>query len=408
MPFLETSRMECRVQMLLEYDTGLWSVSELSRRYGVSRDTFYFWQARRERGRERGAESWFQDRSHAPHRCAWRVGEAEREAIVELRGKFPHWGSRKLRAELQRVWPDRSWPAASTIGDLLKREGLVEPRRRRQRALDQRRPFATVAASNDEWACDFKGWFRTLDRSRVDPLTVSDSHSRYLLAVRIVEQSIAGALPAFTRLFQEYGLPLVMRCDNGAPFGSQAACGLTRLSVWWLRLGIDVRFIEPASPQQNGRHERMHRTLKQETSSPPAANPAEQQERFDRFRQHYNEQRPHEALDQKPPLSAYSPSARPFPAQLPEPWYDADHQVRRVRPKGDIRWQGGYLFISEALAGQLVGIAELDTGDHVIRFCDRDIGIAQKKGGFHRFAALRHGLRCAAEPATKLSTIMPV
>ena len=405
MPFLETSRMESRIGMLSDYDTGLWSVSELCRRYGVSRDTFYLWRSRREIGSLR----WFEDRSHAPQWCAWRVGEAERTAIIELRRQYPHWGSRKLRAELDRLWPERSWPAASTIGDLLKREGLVEPRRCRQRPLDQRRPFAAVVASNDEWACDFKGWFRTLDRSRVDPLTVSDSYSRFLLGVRIVEQSIAGVLPAFTRLFEEYGLPRVMRCDNGAPFGSQAACGLTRLSAWWLRLGIDVRFIEPASPQQNGRHERMHRTLKQETSSPPAANPAEQQERFDRFRRHYNEQRPHEALDQKPPLSAYKPSSRPFPAQLPEPWYDAHHQVRRVRPKGDIRWQGGYLFISEALAGQLVGIAELETGDHVVRFCDRDIGIALKKGGFRRFAALRQELRYAAEPETnKLSTIMPV
>lgn len=404
MPFLETSRMESRIQMLSDYDTGLWSVSELCCRYGVSRDTFYFWRDRR----ERGSPTWFEDRSHAPLRCPWRIGEREQAAIIELRGKCPRWGARKLRGKLQELWPDRTWPAASTIGDLLKREGLVEPMRRRRRPLDQQRPFAAVEASNDEWSCDFKGWFRTADQRRVDPLTVSDSHSRYLLVVRIVEQSVTGVLPAFTRLFQDCGLPLAMRCDNGPPFGSQAAGGLTRLSVWWLRLGIEVRFIEPASPQQNGRHERMHRTLKQHTSSPPAANPTEQQDRFDSFRQHYNEHRPHEALGQKPPAIAYSPSPRPFPAQLPEPWYDADHQVRRVRPKGEVRWQGGYLFISEALAGQLVGIAELDNGDHVVRFCDRDIGIAQKKGGFRRFAALRHGLRYAPEPATKLSTIMPV
>jgi transposase InsO family protein len=404
MPFLETSRMESRIQMLSDFDLGVWSVSELCRRYAVSRETFYVWRARR----ASGATDWFVDRSHAPMNCSWRLGALEREAIVALRRRYPLWGPRKLVAALRRLNPDRRWPAASTVGDLLKREGLVDPARRRRSALEQRRPFAAVTGSNEEWSCDFKGWFRTLDRQRVDPLTVSDSHSRFLLAVRIVAPTVAQVQPAFRRLFQDYGLPAALRCDNGPPFGSQAAGGLTRLSAWWLRLGIQPCFIEPASPQQNGRHERMHRTLKQHTSKPPAANPAQQQARFDRFRQHYNHERPHEALEQQPPAVLYRPSPRPYPSRLPEPWYDADHQVRRVRSSGEIKWQGNYVFVSEALAGQLVGLAELENGGQVVRFCTLDVGIIQKNGGFRRFAPPRHGLRYAAEPATKLSGIMPV
>lgn len=404
MPFLETNRMESRIAMLRDYDSGLWSVSDLCSRYGVSRQTFYVWRDRR----AAGGEEWYRDLSHAPLSCWWRVGEWEREVLLSLRRKFPHYGPRKLVAVLEDRHPEVSWPAASTVGDLLKREGLVSGRRRRRPVLNRRQPFAAVTASNEEWSCDFKGWFRTRDGRRVDPLTVSDSHSRYLLTVRIVEPTIAATYLAFTRLFRERGLPGAIRCDNGGPFGSEGAAGLTRLSAWWLRLGIEPRFIDPASPQQNGRHERMHRTLKQETSSPPADDAAEQQRRFDRFRHHYNDHRPHESLGQRPPARFYSASSISFPRRLPEPWYDADHQVRRVRPAGEIKWQGRYLFLSQALAGQLVGIAELDTGDHVVRFCGLEMGIIAKEGGFRRFAPLRQGLREAAEPATKLSTIMPV
>jgi transposase InsO family protein len=399
MPFKETCRMEERILMLSEYDTGNWSISDLCRRYGICRDTFYEWRKRR----EGHAAEWFMDHSHAPLHCPHRTETAISEAVISLRRRFPHLGPRKLRVVLGRQAPETCWPAASTIGDILKRAGLITPAKRRRRALDGRRSVTAVTAANDEWAADFKGWFRTRDNSRIDPLTLTDSHSRYLIEVRIVPPTIEGSQPVFAAAFRHRGLPSAIRCDNGSPFGSTGAGGLTRLSAWWIKLGIEPHFIHPASPQENGRHERMHRTLKAQTSRPPAANAAEQQGRFDTFRRHYNEERPHEALGQRPPYEVYTPSRREMPDRLEEPWYDADHQVRRVRSSGEIMWKGERVFVTEALIGELVGIAELETGDRVVRFCDRDIGLIDHRGRFRRFAPPRFGL-CKADTGSLVGT----
>jgi transposase InsO family protein len=407
MPFLETCRMEERVRMISDYATGNWSVTELGLRYGVCRDTVYEWRRRR----ASGEESWFENRSHAALHCPHRTGSRATDAIVSLRRRFPHLGPRKLLAMLDRNEPETAWPAASTIGDILKRAGLIAPARRRRRALDQKQcPFRVVESANDEWSADFKGWFRTRDQQRIDPLTMADSHSRFLIDVEIAPATIDGVRPVFERAFRTHGLPFSIRCDNGAPFGSRGAGGLTRLSAWWLRLGIQPLFIRPASPQENGRHERMHRTLKAQTTRPAAGNRQEQQARFDAFRRHYNEERPHEALGQRPPAQVYAPSPRAMPDRLEDPWYDADHQVRRVRSTGEIRWKGSSVFVSEALVGELVGIAELETGDQVVRFCDLDIGLIDRSGAFRRFAPRRPGPRKPAEhhANTKLSGIVPV
>lgn len=406
MPFAETCRMEERVRMLLDYDTDLWSVSDLCRRYGVSRDTFYAWRLRR----ASGDGDWFLDRSHATHARPHRTEQAIEEEVIALRRRFPHLGPRKLKTMLERRDARTDWPAASTIGDILKRSGLIGPAKRRRHPLDPPRSPIVAAAANEEWAADFKGWFRTKDQRRIDPLTITDSHSRYLIETRITEPTVEGARAAFTRAFLTYGLPRGIRCDNGAPFGSQGAGGLTRLSAWWLKLGVEPHFIRPASPQENGRHERMHRTLKQQTSRPPAADATEQQARFDAFRRHYNEERPHEALGQRPPAELYQPSPRLMPERLEDPWYDADHEVRRVRTRGEIKWRGGFAFVSEALVGELVGIAELDHGAHVVRFCGHDLGVIDRPGAFRRFAPPRAGLRETTERAAnpKLSTISPV
>jgi transposase InsO family protein len=322
-----------------------------------------------------------------------------KDEIVALRRRFPYLGLRKLLAKLMRQAPEISWPAASTIGDILKQAGLITPVKRRRRAIDQHRPFMAVTAANDEWSTDFKGWFRTRDQQRIDPLTITDGHSRFLIDVRIVPPTIEGVLPVFSEAFRTYGLPRGIRCDNGAPFGSRGAGGLTRLSAWWLKLGVKPHFIHPASPQENGRHERMHGTLKAQTSRPPAANAAEQQARFDAFRLHYNEERPHEALGQQLPAEFYTASPRAMPARVEDPWYDADHQVRRVRSTGEIKWKGELVFISEALIDELVGITELETGDQLVRFCDLDIGLIDRRGRFTRFAPPRTGLRDPGEPA---------
>jgi hypothetical protein len=240
------------------------------------------------------------------------------------------------------------------------------------------RPFAPVAEPNDLWGIDFKGWFRTRDGRRCDPLTITDADSRFLIACRIVEPTIAGVWPVAEAAFRELGLPRAIRSDNGTPFASTGAGGLTRLAVRWLKLGIALERIDPGQPQQNGRHERMHGTLKAETSRPPAASAAEQQARFDRFRDDFNHNRPHEALGQEPPASRYAASPRPYPERVEEPWYDADHAVRRVRPTGEIRWGGRFVFVSEALAGEPVGIAETEAGDWLVRFADLHLGLIDR------------------------------
>jgi transposase InsO family protein len=398
MPFKETCRMEERIRMLLDYETRNWSVSELCRRYGISRDTFYEWRKRK----ESGDREWFLDRSHAPLHCPHRVDGGIAEKVITARRRFPYLGPRKLVMVLEREAPEIAWPAASTIGDILKNAGLIARVKRRRRPLDQMRPCTPVASANDEWSTDFKGWFRTRDGQRIDPLTVSDGHTRFLIELKITAPTIEGVEPWFERAFCDYGLPLAIRCDNGAPFGSRGAGGLTRLSAWWVKLGVEPHFIRPASPQENGRHERMHRTLKAQTSQPPAANAREQQARFDVFRRHYNEERPHEALGQRPPAEIYTRSRRTMPDRVEDPWYDADHQVRRVRSSGEIMWRGEFVFISQALVGELVGIAERETGDHVVRFSNLDIGLINRRGLFTRFAPPREGLREPAEQ-TKLS-----
>jgi len=405
MPFIETCRMEERIRMLSEYDTGNWSVAELCRRYGICRDTFYEWRRRR----EDGVADWFMDGSHAPLHCPHTTSAELKDGIISLRRRFPHLGPRKLLVKLKDRAPETCWPAASTIGDILKQAGLIAPVKRRRRGIDQQRPFAAVAAANDEWATDFKGWFRTLNGRRIDPLTITDSYSRFLIDVRVARPTIEGVQPIFAAAFRLYGVPRAIRCDNGTPFGSNGAGGLTRLSAWWLKLGIEPHFIHPASPQENGRHERMHRTLQEQTARPPAANAAAQQASFDAFRKHYNEERPHEALGQRPPGEFYVSSPRSMP-DWTEPCYDEDHQVRRVNSNGEIKWLGARIFISSALIGELVGIVELETGDHIVRFCDLDIGLIDAQGRFSRFAARRERLREPAEPAAtaKLSGIIPV
>ena len=395
MPFKETCPLEERISLLREHATGVLTVSDLCRRHGISRETFYVWKRRRESCEER----WYEERSHAtagsPHATAGPLVEA----IIATRRRFPHFGPKKIRAWLGAKEPSQAWPAASTIGDILTRAGLVETRARRRRPVAQGEIVSPATAANEEWSIDFKGWFRTRDGTRCDPLTLTDAASRYLIEVRIVDPTWAGVRGALERVFETHGLPLAIRSDNGAPFGSTGAGGLSSLSVWWLRLGIEPRYIPPSSPQDNGRHERMHRTLKAETAKRPASTLAEQQARFDAFRQHYNEERPHEALDQTPPARHWHPSPRPLPARLEDPWYDADHEVRRVRPTGEIKWRGKHVFIGAGLAGQLVGLAAHESGATLVRFCQRDIGVIDHIRRFLRFAPPRARLRVAPETA---------
>ena len=400
MPFEATSVMDERLRFVVDSLEGGASMTALCAAYGISRETGYKWLARYRAEGPAGLA----DRSRAPHRAGRGLAPEVAAAILVLRHERPHWGPKKLKAALAARAPAWAWPAASTIGERLKRAGLVAPRRRRRAALPMAAACPAALVPNQRWSIDFKGWFRTADGQRCDPLTLTDAASRYLLELRIVAPTTAGVAPVVDRLLHEHGLPERLLMDNGPPFAARGAGGLSRLAVHWLKLGIRLEHITPGQPQDNGRHERMHRTLKAETSQPPAMTQAEQQNRFDAFRHEFNHHRPHEALGQVPPASLWRPSPRGYPARIEEPWYDAEHQVRRVRPTGEIKWQGGRVFISEALAGEPVGLAETASGHWLVRFCDLELGLLDRAGTLRPFTAPRARRHVGAPPVDVLDS----
>ncbi len=322
------------------------NVAALCRLYGISRRTGYKWL---ERFRQGGWPE-LEDRSHAAHRQPGRIPESVERRVIEARRQHPSWGPKKLRAWLESKESQTSWPAASTIGDALKRAGLVRGRKRMRRLAEAApSPLREPEAPNDLWTIDYKGQFRTGDGVLCYPLTVVDGYSRFLLnCTAHVGTSYAEARRGLERLFLERGLPRRIRSDNGSPFASIGTGRLSRLNVWWLKLGIAVERIEPGKPQQNGRHERLHRTLKAETVRPPAGDRRRQQRRFDLFRHEYNQERPHEALRQRPPAAFYAPATRAYPSELADLDYPGHWERRRVRHDGRIKFLGEKYFLSEA------------------------------------------------------------
>ena len=377
--------MDQRVAFIADWLREEWSMTELAERYAISRKTAYKWVNRYQADPAGGLA----DRSRAPQAHGRRIAEEMEQAIVALRRRHPRRGPKKLRAMLAERTPERQWPAPSTIGELLRREGLSERRRRPRYRVPLTQPLAAALQPNDVWSADFKGWFRTADGTRCDPLTIMDNYSRWVFCCRITAPTEAGVRPWCDRIFREYGLPRALRTDNGTPFASSGAAQLSRLAVWWLKLGIQLDRIAPGHPEQNGRHERFHRTLQEETVQPPATTAGQQQRRFERMRREFNEERPHEALGQQPPARHYVPSPRPYPTRVEEPCYDATHQVRRVKDKGQIKWGGDEVFVCEALRGELVGLAETVRGDWLVRFMHVELGRIERKTG--RFRAGWHG-----------------
>jgi putative transposase len=353
MPWRKTSAMDERCQFVIDAEKDWGHFTELCAYYGISTKTGYKWLGRFKQG---GMVS-LQNRSRAPKNHPNEVSVGTKEAVLEARRTHPTWGPKKLRRVLQDMNRKRSWPALSTIGEIIKSHGLSIPRKRRRHATPSTQPFGNCDAPNRVWCADYKGWFRTGDGYRCDPLTITDGFSRYLLRCQITEgQSYEVARGIFEATFREYGLPIAIRTDNGAPFASIGLAGLSRLSVWWLRLGIDLERIKPGKPQQNGRHERMHLTLKKETAKPPAQSLRAQQRRFDSFREEYNQMRPHEALAMKTPGSLYQSSPRSYPTRIPEFEYDSELETRVIGARGEFYWKGNRIFVSEVLQGERIGL----------------------------------------------------
>ena len=283
---------------------------------------------------------------------------------------------------MRREQPQQQPPAASTIGAILRQEGLTRPRKKRRRTPPYSEPLAHAKEPNDVVSIDFKGWFPCRDGSRIDPLTLVDNASRYALCCQAVEAcNFVQVRRVLESVFLQYGLPRAIRSDNGAPFASRAIKGLSRLSVWWLRLGIEVERIPPATPSANGRQERFHRTLKQHTADPPAANRRAQQRAFESFCCEYNEQRPHQALGQQVPASLYRPSDRAYPSQLPEIEYPSSFPQRQVGKRGEIYWRGARIFVSEVLYGEPLGLEAIADGVYRVWFCSLQLGTFDERRG---------------------------
>jgi transposase InsO family protein len=365
MPFKETCAVEERVRFCVALDEGEATMSELCRQFNISRKTGYEVY---ERWRLGGAASLLA-RSHIPHHCPHAVDEARRAAILGVRHKHATWGPKKVKAWLEHHRPETMWPAASTIGDILNREGLTVARKKRARTPARTAPFSGCDAPNDVWSMDFKGWFRTGNGERCDPFTLQDQMSRFLLrTVPVARTDSEHVWAVLDSAFREFGLPARIRSDNGPPFASCGAGGLSPLSVLLLKAGVMPERIDPGSPQQNGRLERLHLTLLQDTASPPAASLRAQAERFRAFRKTYNEDRPHEALGLVTPASVYAASPRPWSGRLRSPEYAAGVIVRRVRTRGLIKWRGGLVYVSPTLYGEPVGIEETEDGRFEVRY----------------------------------------
>ena len=372
--------MNERIRLVSEYLKGEDGISELSRAYGVSRKTVYKWLLRYEKEGGSGLE----DRSRAPHSHPNAVGEKIQKKLLELKARKPLWGAPKLRVELEKVVGVSRCPAESTVSEILRRHGLSRVAKRRRQAVPTEQPFRDCQEANALWCADFKGWFRTPDGSKCTPLTISDAHSRYLLCC----QGLGGATgfltvkPLFMKTFQNYGLPEAIRTDNGPPFATRALGGLSELAVWWVRLGIELQRIQPGCPQQNGRHERMHRTLKEATAKPPRSNLGPQQKAFEAFLWEYNQERPHEALGQKPPVSFYQPAPREYPSRLPaQRGYPDEWEKRRVRKRGQIKWKGKDIRLTETLRGQQIGLKPVGEGQWAVYFEYLELGLFDERKG---------------------------
>ena len=376
--------MDQRLQFLSSYQKKEMSLSDLCREFRVSRPTGYRWI---NRYKGVGPEGLL-DRSRKPHGCSHATSEATENAILALRSKHPSWGARKLKARLEKVQPRVNWPAASTFGNILHRAGLTNPKQKKRRTTPCSEPFSEVTAPNQLWCMDFKGYFSTGDGSRCDPFTITDAHSRYLIRCQTVSRmDLSQVVAVCEAAMREYGMPARIRTDNGAPFAGNGLLGLSKLSLSWTKMGIVHERIQPGRPQQNGRHERMHRTLKEDTTKPPALTLRLQQKKFDRFRRIFNHERPHEGLNNETPASLYQRSSIMFPRVLTPFTYPRGFQTRRVNTSGDISWHKDRVFISQVFSFEDLGFEEMD--EEIFRVYFREIELGELDVTELRFRPVR-------------------
>lgn len=371
MPWRSSSPMDLRTQFIADYLRGVFTISELSREYQISRPTAYKWI---DRYQADGAAA-LVDQSRRPQHFPRATPAEQVQALLTERQRHPYWGAKKLLKLLFQAQPDLKWPARSTACDILARHNLVRKPRRRRVIGHAGKPTTVITAPNEVWGADFKGQFKTRDGQYCYPLTVTDSFSRYLLGCQALSStSFSEAKPVFRRLFREFGLPQCIRTDNGGPFASVSLARLSTLAAWFVRLGIRRELIEPGKPYQNGRHERMHRPLKAETTCPPAANRATQQRRFNAWSDEFNHLRPHEALALDTPAQHYQPSLRAYPERLPALEYPAHFEVRRVATNGCIRWRSERVHVSLVCKHENLGLEAFDTGIWNVYFGSLKLG----------------------------------
>jgi putative transposase len=372
MPWKETCAMDQKIQLIGDYLGKSYNITQLSETYEVSRNTVYKWLKRYKQGGNEGLTA----KTAAPLRHPNATSVEIAREIVTLKMKYPSWGPKKVVFWLKQHQPDRCWPAVSTAGHILKQAGLVKTRKRGRKTPAYTQPFQECLGPNLVWSADYKGQFKTGDGQLCYPLTITDNYSRYILGCQALRHpDYIGTRPVFEAIFKKYGLPASIRTDNGAPFASVGLGGLSSLAIWLIKLGIRPERIEKGHPEQNGRHERMHRSLKAATAKPPRGNHREQQKAFNVFIAEFNNERPHEALGMRTPASCHKPSLRLYPEKVPEITYHGNYLVRQVRHNGEIKWKGEKVYVSKVLAGEPVALKP--KGEHLweIRYSTYILGI---------------------------------
>lgn len=379
MPWNETCIMSQRTQFIEDWLSHRFSITELCRRYEIARKAGYKWINRFHSQGMNGMA----DLSRARHTQAQQTPDWIVEHILDLKVRYPYWGPVKIHSALYRDNALQAWPAASTIGEILKKNGLVRSKRKRQRIPPHTQPLKHALEANDVWSADFKGQFKLGNERWCYPLTLTDNYSRMLLSCKgLYNTQLPPVLNLYKAAFREYGLPKAIRTDNGWPFASLTLGGLSPLSIWLIRLGINPERIKPGCPQQNGRHERMHRTLKEAVANPPKANLSVQQRALNRFRREYNFERPHQALGLGVcPNDAYQCSLRAYPEILPELNYPANFEIRKVKCGGYIKLHGRPIYTTRRLVGEYVGLKAVDCDCWLLHFGTLKLGIVDEVVG---------------------------